>query len=109
MHDAACQPRRERPHAIADAATAPIVRLLEPALPREARVAGDSASDDVARARAFAAPLVIGRELPTGEGVLAHADGVAAVLAAIGAAPALLRRGVSRPRRRRSSASPTRC
>ena len=32
---------------------------------------------------------MIGRELPTGEGVLAHADGVAAILAAIGAAPPL--------------------
>jgi GTP pyrophosphokinase len=63
-------------------ATAPIVRLLDPV---EARAGGD----EVARARAFAAPLVIGRELPTGEGVLAHADGVAAILASIGAAPPL--------------------
>ncbi len=63
-------------------ATAPIVRLLDPV---ETRVGGD----EVARARAFAAPLVIGRELPTGEGVLAHADGVAAILASIGAAPTL--------------------
>ena len=63
-------------------ATAPIVRLLDPV---ETRVG----SDEVARARAFAAPLVIGRELPTGEGVLAHADGVAAILASIGAAPTL--------------------
>jgi len=63
-------------------ATAPIVRLLDPV---EARAGGD----DIARARAFAAPLVIGRELPTGEGVLAHADGVAAILASIGAAPPL--------------------
>ncbi|MBV9892040.1 MAG: bifunctional (p)ppGpp synthetase/guanosine-3',5'-bis(diphosphate) 3'-pyrophosphohydrolase, partial [Rhizobacter sp.] len=63
-------------------AQAPIVRLLDPS---------DAASvaDDVKRARAFAAPLVIGRELPTGEGVLAHADGTAAILAAIGASPAL--------------------
>jgi GTP pyrophosphokinase len=63
-------------------APAPIVRLLDPS---EAAGVGD----DVARARAFAAPLVVGRELPTGEGVLAHADGVAAILAAIGAAPPL--------------------
>jgi len=63
-------------------AQAPIVRLLDPS---------DAASvaDDVKRARAFAAPLVIGRELPTGEGVLAHADGTAAILASIGASPAL--------------------
>jgi len=61
---------------------APIVRLLDPS---------DAASvgDDVKRARAFAAPLVVGRELPTGEGALAHADGTAAILAAIGAAPVL--------------------
>ncbi|HEV8211332.1 MAG TPA: RelA/SpoT family protein [Vicinamibacterales bacterium] len=63
-------------------AQAPIVRLLDPS---------DAASvaDDVKRARAFAAPLVIGRELPTGEGVLAHADGTAAILASIGASRAL--------------------
>ncbi|HEY2560416.1 MAG TPA: RelA/SpoT family protein [Caldimonas sp.] len=63
-------------------APAPIVRLLDPS---EAASVGD----DVVRARAFAAPLVVGGELPTGEGVLAHADGVAAILAAIGAAPSL--------------------
>ncbi len=61
--------------------TAPIVRLLDP------HDAAPGGADEVTRARAFTAPLVIGRELPTGEGVLAHADGVAGVLAAIGAAP----------------------
>jgi GTP pyrophosphokinase len=63
-------------------AQAPIVRLLDPS---------DAASvaDDVKRARAFAAPLVIGRELPTGEGVLAHDDGTAAILTSIGASPTL--------------------
>ncbi|HSC61995.1 MAG TPA: RelA/SpoT family protein [Caldimonas sp.] len=60
-----------------------MVRLLDP------RDDGPRGGNDVARARAFTAPLVIGRELPTGEGVLAHADGVAAILAAIGAAPPL--------------------
>ena len=64
-------------------ATAPIVRLLDP------HEDGPGGGNEVARARAFTAPLVIGRELPTGEGVLAHADGVAAILAAIGAAPPL--------------------
>jgi len=43
----------------------------------------------VARARAFAEPLLAGQSLDTGEDALAHADGVAAVLASIGAAPAL--------------------
>ncbi|HZW74721.1 MAG TPA: HD domain-containing protein, partial [Caldimonas sp.] len=63
-------------------AQAPIVRLLDPS---------DAASvaDDVKRARAFTAPLVIGRELPTGEGVLAHDDGTAAILTSIGASPTL--------------------
>jgi GTP pyrophosphokinase len=64
-------------------ATAPIVRLLDP------QSDGPGGGNEVARARAFTAPLVIGRELPTGEGVLAHGDGVAAILAAIGAAPPL--------------------
>ena len=66
---------------------APIVRLLDDG----AAVGGDAATaaSEVARARAFTEPLVAGRNLPTGEGVLAHGDGVAAILASIGAAPAL--------------------
>ena len=84
-------------------APAPIVRLLDPST-----VA--SVGDDVVRARAFAAPLVIEYELPTGEGVLAHADGVATILAAIGtgcrrSAP----RRPSSPTPPTSSASPMRC
>jgi GTP pyrophosphokinase len=63
-------------------AAAPIVRLLESPGPA-------SVDDDMAQARAFAEPLIVGRELPTGEGVLAHGDGVAAILAAIGAGPSL--------------------
>jgi GTP pyrophosphokinase len=45
--------------------------------------------DPVARARAFAEPLLAGQRLDTGEGALEHADGVAAVLRAIGAGAAL--------------------
>ncbi|MCW5635726.1 MAG: bifunctional (p)ppGpp synthetase/guanosine-3',5'-bis(diphosphate) 3'-pyrophosphohydrolase [Rubrivivax sp.] len=45
--------------------------------------------DPLARARAFAEPLLSGPTLDTGEDALAHADGVAALLASIGAAPAL--------------------
>jgi GTP pyrophosphokinase len=45
--------------------------------------------DPLARARAFAEPLLAGQLLDTGEDVLVHADGVAGVLAGIGAAPAL--------------------
>ena len=65
----------------ADGATAAIVRLAE--------AAGPQAADALARARAFAEPLLAGELLDTGEEVLAHADGVAQVLEAIGAAPAL--------------------
>ena len=46
-------------------------------------------ADPVSRARAFAEPLLAGRPLDTGEDALGHADGVAAVLRTIGAAPAL--------------------
>jgi GTP pyrophosphokinase len=41
------------------------------------------------RARAFAEPLLAGQRLDTGEDALAHADGVAAILQAIGAAPSM--------------------
>jgi GTP pyrophosphokinase len=43
----------------------------------------------LARARVFAEPLLAEHVLDTGENALAHADGVASVLAAIGAAPAM--------------------
>ncbi|MCC6247793.1 MAG: bifunctional (p)ppGpp synthetase/guanosine-3',5'-bis(diphosphate) 3'-pyrophosphohydrolase [Rubrivivax sp.] len=56
---------------------------------RKSGVAGTEGADPVARARAFAEPLLAGQPLDTGEDALAHADGVAAVLASIGAAPAL--------------------
>jgi GTP pyrophosphokinase len=54
--------------------------------------AGDGtaqASDELARARGFAEPLLAGQLLDTGEDVLAHADGVAAILRDVGAAPSL--------------------
>ncbi len=47
------------------------------------------AEAEPARARAFAEPLLAGELLDTGEPALAHADGVAAVLRGIGAAPSL--------------------
>ena len=68
---------------VAGEATAPIVRLLDDDARPDAHV------DEVARARAFAEPLLAGRELPTGESALAHGDGVAAILDAIGAVPVL--------------------
>ncbi|MFM2118538.1 MAG: hypothetical protein RL722_6 [Pseudomonadota bacterium] len=43
----------------------------------------------LARARAFAEPLLIGRELDTGEDAYGHAEGVAQILADIGAAPSM--------------------
>ncbi len=51
--------------------------------------AEDSGADPVQRARAFAEPLLTAQVLDTGEEALHHADGVAAVLRGIGAAPAL--------------------
>ena len=52
-------------------------------------VAGAAEADPVQRARAFAEPLLAGQMLDTGEDVLAHADGTAAVLRHIGGAPSL--------------------
>jgi len=46
-------------------------------------------SDEVARARAFAEPLLSPHLLDTGEPALDHADGVAALLLGIGAAPSM--------------------
>ena len=60
---------------------APIVQLID-----------DHEVDEAAqliRARAFAEPLLAGQLLDTGEGALTHADGVAAILHGIGAAPAM--------------------
>ena len=74
--------------------TAAIVHLASaPEAPegQAARLTEDAANGDepVVRARAFAEPLLAGQLLDTGEEVLAHADGVAAVLQTIGAGPAL--------------------
>ena len=63
------------------APTAPIVALLDAG-------AGHS-SAEIVRARAFAEPLLGGELLDTGENALAHADGVAAILSAVGAAQEL--------------------
>ena len=46
-------------------------------------------SDALARARAFAAPLIAGESFDTGENILAHADAVAAILRSIGRTEAL--------------------
>ncbi len=57
------------------------------------QLASSDGADDgllqLERARAFAEPLLAGQRLDTGEEALPHADGVAAILQAIGAAPAM--------------------
>ena len=68
--------------AAAAGVTAPIIQLTD-ADPT------DHGAAALLRARAFAEPLLTGHQLDTGEDALAHADGVAAVLRAIGAAPAM--------------------
>jgi GTP pyrophosphokinase len=45
--------------------------------------------DALARARAFAEPLIAGETLDTGENILAHADAVAAILKVIGGSQAM--------------------
>jgi GTP pyrophosphokinase len=65
---------------------APIVQLAEtPATDAD----GEVEAAQVARARAFAEPLLAGQLLDTAEDALGHADGVAAILQGIGAAPAM--------------------
>ena len=50
---------------------------------------GTAQASELDRARGFAEPLLAGQVLDTGEEALAHADGVAAILRDIGAAPSL--------------------
>jgi GTP pyrophosphokinase len=49
----------------------------------------DGGADALRRARIFAEPLLNGQRLDTGEDAMAHAEGVARVLAHIGAAPSM--------------------
>ena len=64
-------------------AAAAIVRLSGSA------AAVEEGADELQRARGFAQPLLAGQRLDTGEDALAHADGVAAILRSIGAAPTM--------------------
>ena len=72
---------------------APIVRLAEVDVPVAGTLAVDvnavQEAGALQRARAFAEPLLAGHVLDTGEPALGHADGVAAILEGIGAAPTL--------------------
>jgi GTP pyrophosphokinase len=67
---------RQEPGPAAD-----IVRLIDGPV-------GDD-REPLQRARAFAEPLLAGQVLDTGEAAWAHAEGVAAILEAIGAAPSM--------------------
>lgn len=64
---------------------APIVQLAD-VDPHDSR---DADALQLARAKAFAEPLLVGQVLDTGEGALAHAEGVANILLNIGAAPSM--------------------
>ena len=71
-------------------AAAPIVHVVAgDAAPSADRAAPALLAATPERARAFAEPLLAGRLLDTGEDALAHADGVAAILHDIGAAPSM--------------------
>jgi GTP pyrophosphokinase len=72
----------------ADPSAAAIVHLAE-VRPAPGDGGREIESDPLARARAFAEPLLAGEMLDTGEDALGHADGVVAVLGSIGAAPSL--------------------
>ncbi len=66
----------------AESAAVPgLVAAAEQSLPRQA--------DALARARAFAEPLIVGETLDTGENTLAHADAVAAILKTLGGSEAM--------------------
>ena len=60
---------------------APVIAATAQSLPEQA--------DALARARAFAEPLLSSQELDTGENVLAHADAVARILQHIGGSQAM--------------------
>ena len=72
------------------AAEAPAAAARPARATAQAPAGGEPAgADALARARAFAAPLLTGQVLDSGEDAFAHAEGVAQVLAGIGAAPAV--------------------
>ncbi len=74
-----------------DPQRAAIVELLDVDLPTPLPKARERLPrlDVLERARAFADPLLAGQALDSGENALDHADGVAAILAGIGAAPGI--------------------
>ncbi|MEO5606852.1 MAG: bifunctional (p)ppGpp synthetase/guanosine-3',5'-bis(diphosphate) 3'-pyrophosphohydrolase [Polaromonas sp.] len=62
-------------------APSPIVTATADSLPEQPHA--------LARARAFAEPLIAGEVMDTGENILAHADAVASILKSIGGSPAM--------------------
>jgi GTP pyrophosphokinase len=66
-------------------------RLHAPHLPPVVLATSQSSeqADTLAKARAFAEPLIAGETLDTGENILAHADAVAEILAGIGGSVAM--------------------
>jgi GTP pyrophosphokinase len=74
-------------HGATPADAAPIVALATDNATDRAHQ--DQADDALARAKAFAQPLLQGHALDTGEDALAHAQGVADILAGIGGGPSL--------------------
>lgn len=73
--------RTMSPGELADAPAAAIVAATAAGLPHQANA--------LARARAFAEPLLASEQLDTGENTLAHADAVARILADIGGSEAM--------------------
>jgi GTP pyrophosphokinase len=70
-----------RSHSPEALAPAPVITATAHSLPEQA--------DALARARAFAEPLLASESLDTGENVLAHADAVAGILKSIGGSQAM--------------------
>lgn len=71
-------------HAVEHTDSAPlpdVIAITSQSLPEQANA--------LARARAFAEPLLAGETLDTGENTLAHADAVAAILKSIGGSEAM--------------------
>ncbi|MBN8511057.1 MAG: HD domain-containing protein, partial [Burkholderiales bacterium] len=78
------------PGAFAAGSPAPAAAVVRLAGGLQPVIDGDAeGAQALPRARAFAEPLLAGRQLDTGEDALAHADGVAAILQGIGAAPSM--------------------
>ncbi|MCB1997139.1 MAG: bifunctional (p)ppGpp synthetase/guanosine-3',5'-bis(diphosphate) 3'-pyrophosphohydrolase, partial [Rhodoferax sp.] len=77
--------KSDTPSAAAPADAAPIVALS--AADMVVSTPGEDGAGALARARAFAEPLLAGRALDSGEDAWNHAQGVADVLTAIGAPP----------------------